>query len=162
MSLTRAARRRITAPTPLMRKERENNALRDALAAMQKERDEQTRLCAKALSERDSARSEVITLAGRISTNRESTESRVKALKRTISDLEKQLADAQGYIRAGQDQTFRDSPVIEVPQPPRVTTKAALMSEAGATLNYSPGGGYTDRELFGRATTSTPKHWTEL
>lgn len=86
----------------------------------------------------------------------------IRILKVTVADLEKALAHSEGRNDELEKQVAAMSPLVEVPQPPVMTTKAVLLASQTApsarnrheTLDALRG--YTDRA------TARPKHWTEL
>lgn len=88
---------------------------------------------------------------------------RVNRLKVIVSDLERQFANAQGYIRAMRDRADADSPVVEIPQPPMLTTRARIAGGGlyGEDCRHS-GGDLFRGDLGCDGKTSAPKHWTAI
>lgn len=93
---------------------------------------------------------------------RKSGTDRVNTLKAMIAHLEQQVAELQGYSRALQDQIALTSEVVELPQPPIVTTRHRIAS--GLMTESRP----AEPRYFHRDTPrdtdrdTRPKHWTAV
>lgn len=158
MSTPRA--RRLGRPTALSRAVTDNTMLRETLYKQGVEIEDFKKMWNDSATAAKDYKRKTEELTGQLSdlreranTERADNRQRVDTLKRTIADIEKALAESQGYARALNERLEHDSPLVEVPQ---ITTRYAL-HQSVRTIPCEP-----DRHYAGVASTERAKHWTAV